>query len=522
MQTSDNWINFDGKKYQIKEGETALDAMLRGGANLQFSCRKGSCRSCMLEAVSGDLGDEAQVRLSDEMRERNLFLPCVTRTATKVEARLPDLSQWNIKATVAEKNQLSEDVWQLLIEPLSSMEWRAGQFINLASPDGETRSYSLASIPEEDYFAELHIRRYPDGKVSNWVAETLMPGDEVEIQGPVGSCYYDLEKAGDQPLLLIGIGTGVAPLFGIARDALRRGHSEAITLYHGAAHEKNLYLTAKLEELATKFPNFTYHCAASQDGAKTRVVDLAFEQHPDLRQHTLYLAGSPDSIEAARIKAVACGIKLSAIYADPFETAAPYMPDDEAKIANIKPDPELWEALKEGALLSKILDDFYTQVYLDPRLSPFFHKATKSRVAGKQYEFLAGLLTGVRSSFVEPPFNAHHWMVISNELFDYRENLFFKCVRAYNLPEHLVARWASLHEVFRRPMVKSAERGQVHNGVEQKKSGYTEEILGMDGMCDGCFGEILEGSLVRMHERTGEIFCTNCRAADHNYEQMKN
>ena len=510
----DNWINFDGKRYLIKDGETALDAMLRGGANLQFSCRKGSCRSCMLEAVSGDLGEEAQSRLSDEMRDRNLFLPCVTRTATKVEARLPDLSQWNIKALVAEKNQLSDDVWQLLLEPLTTMEWRAGQFINLTSSDGETRSYSLASIPNQDYFAELHIRRYPDGKVSNWVAETLKPGDEIEIQGPVGTCYYDSEMAG-QPLLMIGIGTGVAPLYGIARDALLRGHKEPVMLYHGAALEKNLYLTEKLKLLEAEYPNFTAYCAASQDGEQKRVVDLAFAEHPDLRQHVLFLAGSPDSIETARIKAVACGIKLPAIHADPFETTAPYMPDDAAKISAIEPDPELWAALKEGELLAQILDDFYTRVYLDPRLSPFFRQATKARVSGKQYEFLVGLMTGVRSSFVEPPFNAHHWMVISDELFDYRENLFFECVRAYDLPDHLVARWASLHEVFRRTMVKSAERGLVHNGVEENKSGYTDEIIGMDGMCDGCFEEILEGSNVRMHQRTGEIFCTKCEATSH-------
>ncbi len=511
MDHTQNWINFDGKKYVIKDGETALDAMLRGGANLHFSCRKGSCRSCMLEAVSGELGKEAQSRLSPEMHERNLFLPCVTRTAIQVEARIPDLSQWNIKALVAEKNRLSDDVWQLLLEPLTEMDWRAGQFINLTSPEGETRSYSLASIREEDYFAELHIRHYPDGKVSNWVAETLMPGDEVEIQGPVGTCYYDKAMAG-QPLLLVGIGTGVAPLLGVARDALRRGHAAPVALYHGASLEKNLYLIEKLAALEAQYPNFTAHCAASQDGIKQRVVDMAFIDHPNLREHVLFLAGSPDSIEEARIKAVACGVKLSSIHADPFETAAPYMPDDEAKITAIKPDPELWAALKEGELLSQILDDFYTRVYLDPRLSPFFQKVTKARVAGKQYAFTAGLMTGVRSSFVEPPFNAHHWMVISDELFDYRENLFFECVRAYDLPEHLVARWASLHEVFRRTMVKSAERGQVHNGVEQDKSGYTDEILGMDGICDGCFEEILEGSPVHMHQRTGEIFCTKCNA----------
>jgi len=508
---SRNWISFDGKKYPLKSGDTALDAMLRGGAGLQFSCRKGSCRSCMLEMTSGEVGEEAQSRLSLEMREQNLFLPCVTRAATEVVARKPDASKWTIKAVVAEKNQLSADVWQVLLEPLTSMEWRAGQFVNLTGPNGDIRSYSLTSIPEVDYFAELHIRHYTDGKVSNWVAETLMPGDEVDIQGATGTCYYDSEMAG-KPLLLIGVGTGAGPMIGVARDALRRGHTAPISFFHGAASEKNLYLTKQLAAIAAEYPNFEFQCAASQDGTKERVVDLAFDKHTDLRDHVLFLAGSPDVIEAARVKSVAQGIALNAIHADPFETSEPYMPHDLQKIRDIKPDPELWAALGEGVLLKQILDDFYDRVFEDPRLLPFFHKVTKERVAGKQYEFLVGLLTGRKSSFVEPPFNSHHWMVISDELFDHRENLFFECARAYDIPDHLIARWASIDEIFRREMVKSAERGQVHNGIEYDLNGYTDETLGMDGMCDGCFGEILQGSHVRMHQRTGEMYCDACEA----------
>ena len=510
--TSRNWISFEGKKYALKDGDTALDAMLRGGAGLQFSCRKGSCRSCMLEFVSGELGEEAQSRLSPEMRERNLFLPCVTRSAVAVEARKPDLSKWTIKAVVAEKNQLSEDVWQVLLEPLTTMEWRAGQFINLTGSDGEVRSYSIASIPSEDYFAELHIRHYPDGKVSDWVAKTLQPGDEVDIQGPTGTCYYDVDEMADNPLMLIGAGTGAAPLIGIARDALLQGHTAPISFFHGAANEKNLYLKEQVKALEAKYPNFTARCVASQDGEKQRVVDVAFADDANLKDHVLFLAGAPDVIEAARIQAVAQQIRLPAIFADPFETSEPYMPRDLEKVSEIKPDPELWAAVGEGVLLKKIIDDFYNRVYQDARLLPFFHKVTKERVAGKQYAFLVGLLTGTKSEFVEPTFNAHHWMVISDELFDYRENIFFECARKYNLPEHLIARWASIDEVFRREMVKSAERGMVHNGVEVNRSGYTDEVLGMDGMCDGCFIEIIEGSHVRMHQRTGEVFCDDCEA----------
>lgn len=508
---SNNWIKFDGKKYHLGNGETALDAMLRGGANLSFSCRKGSCHSCLLEAVSGELGEESQARLSKEMREKNLFLPCVTSHATEVEARKPDLSQWFSEAVVIGKTQLSKDIWKLSLEPLSPMDWRAGQFINLQNENGDTRSYSIASIQDEDYFVELHIRHYPGGKVSDWVVSTLQVNDTVKIQGPTGTCYYDTEMAG-RPLLLIAVGTGSAPLIGVARDALRRGHSAPISFYHGAAIEENLYLKDQLSALEESHPNFKATCASLEVNGERGITDIALSDHPNLVKQVVFLAGAPDVIEDARIKSVAACAQLSSIYSDPFETSEPYMPKDLQKMSDIKPDPELWAALGEGEILRNVLTDFYELVFEDPRLAPFFHKVTKDRVAGKQYEFIANLLRGTRGSFVEPPFNAHHWMVISDELFDYRENLFFSVVKKYNVPEHLSARLASIHETFRREIVKSAERGIIHDGVEVNRSGYSNEVMDVASVCDGCYDEINAGSIVRMHQRTGEVFCSGCEA----------
>ena len=509
---SNNWIKYDGKKYLLGNGETALDAMLRGGANLSFSCRKGSCHSCLLEAVSGELGEESQSRLSEEMREKNLFLPCVTSHATEVEARKPDLSQWFADALVTGKKQLSKDIWKLSLEPLTQMEWRAGQFINLQNEAGDTRSYSIASIHDADYFVELHIRHYPDGKVSDWVVSTLQVNDTVKIQGPVGTCYYDSEMAG-RPLLLIAVGTGAAPLIGVAREALRQGHSAPISFYHGAAIEENLYLKTQLSELENSHPNFKATCASLEVNGERSITDIALSEHSNLNKHVVFLAGAPDIIEDARIRSVAACAQLSSIYSDPFETSEPYMPNDEKKMSSIKPDPELWAALGEGEILKSVLNDFYDIVFEDPRLATFFHKVTKERVAGKQYEFIANLLRGTRGSFVEPPFNSHHWMVISDELFNYREGIFFGVVEKYNVPEHLAARLASIHETFRREIVKSAERGIIHGGVEVNRTGYSSEVMDVASVCDGCYEEIHAGSMVRMHQRTGEVFCLGCEAA---------
>ena len=48
------------------------------------------------------------------------------------------------------------------------------------------------------------------------------------------------------------------------------------------------------------------------------------------------------------------------------------MPRDAEKLAGLETDPDIWAALENGPKLTRILEDFYTRVYADARLSPFF------------------------------------------------------------------------------------------------------------------------------------------------------
>jgi ferredoxin-NADP reductase len=54
--------------------------------------------------------------------------------------------------------------------------------------------------------------------------------------------------------VLAGTGTGLAPLLGIARDALARGHRGPIVLHHGARSRAGLYADAEVRELARRHP----------------------------------------------------------------------------------------------------------------------------------------------------------------------------------------------------------------------------------------------------------------------------
>jgi ferredoxin-NADP reductase/ferredoxin/truncated hemoglobin YjbI len=513
-------VTFEGARYPLQSGESVLDALIRGGAPVQFSCRRGACHTCILRASEGEPGTASQSGLSREKREHGYFLPCKAVPAADLVVERPSLRDLFVRARVERKRVLSERVVQLLLEPLENSTFRAGQFFNLRA-QGIVRSYSVASVQEEDYFIELHVQRVPGGALSSYLCDELQADDEVEIQGPNGSSTYAAE-APERPLLLLGTGSGLAPLWGVVRDALRSQHRGPIHLYHGARDAQGLYLQRELRELERRHENFAYMPCLSGPPvdalaghlARGRVTHVAFERHPELADTEVFLAGSPSMVHEARYRATFAGAERGRIHADPFQSSAPYMPDDRAKLAALPPDPELWQALESGPGLTRILTDFYERVYEDPRLAPFFHNVTKDRAIQKQYEFLREVFARDLTFFGLRPFNAHHWMVISDELFDYRERLIESCMRRHGLAEHLIRRWLALHEAFRRELVKSETRGLIVDGIERRSEGYSAETLTVGSVCDGCQAEMPSGSHGRMHRRTGKLFCEQCAARE--------
>lgn len=177
-------------------------------------------------------------------------------------------------------------------------------------------------------------------------------------------------------------------------------------------------------------------------------------------------------------------------------------------------DSEIWQALDEGKKLIPVLEMFYSRVYEDPKLAPFFEGVTKQRAIEKQFSFMHSLLTGQRSYFGERPRNAHHWMVISEELFDYREALLERCCREVGLDEKCIQKWLAIDEVFRAQIVKDAPIPKKIRGVELPLEGYAEMTFDVGGLCDGCESEIEIGDTAHYHRRTGKTYCEACKPAE--------
>lgn len=315
-------VTFDNKHYELNNGESVLEGLQRHGVSIPSSCHSGVCQTCMLLAVKGTVPAEGQKDLKPTLQQQNYFLACICKPTVDIEISLPgDEVRQPIITRVIEKQSLSADIFRLRLSFEEPFDYYPGQFIRLHRDDGLVRSYSLASITQ-DNLLELHVRHLPDGQMTGWLKNEVDVGDNLKIEGPSGNCFY-LPGNEQQSLLMIGTGTGLAPLYGILRDALQKGHKGPIYLYHGSHQPDGLYLVKELQDLANQHSNCHYiPCLSSESCSegyeKGRANEVALAQHPSLKDWKIYLCGHPDMVANTKRNAFLAGASLANIYSDPF------------------------------------------------------------------------------------------------------------------------------------------------------------------------------------------------------------
>lgn len=535
-------IEYKGRIYRCRPEETVMDALLRQGATIPFSCRNGTCHTCLMKSTSDLIPEEAQQGLNNHLKINNYFLPCKCYPRSDIEiipARKDDI--FNTAKII--KNELAaENIHRLWIELDEPLRYRPGQYINIRHPEGQIRSYSIACMPTDGNRIELHIKKMRNGCVSNWLCDAVSNGDSVEYQGPFGECYYQSDNP-VQDLIMVGTGTGIAPLYGIIRDALSHGHKGQLFLYHGTREVDGLYLHDELRKLEKEHSNFHYRACLSGDDIEGsflygRALSIAFEVHKELGDCGVYLCGNPDMVKEGIKLALQANALSENIHCESFllqdkrlnntkyfkyglRKGENYHTEDSMEFKEEErrcpePDMELWDALNNDGLLIKILTDFYTRVYNDEKLYPFFRNVTKQRIIGKQYSFMKKIFTGQDVYFGERPRNAHHWMVISDELFDYRVGILDQVLTGHNVDEKHIDKIHAVEESFRKMIVKSHPWKKIVNGIHYPLEGNNQLVLTVGSLCDGCQCEIPQGEKVTYHVRLGTIYCLKCTANGNN------
>jgi ferredoxin-NADP reductase len=136
---------------------------------------------------------------------------------------------------------------------------RAGQHVDLrlTAEDGYSveRSYSIASEPERAGEVDITVERIPGGEVSPFLHEVVVPGDRLEVRGPIGG-YFVWEAALGGPLLLVAGGSGVVPLMAMARHRARAGGSIPTRLLFSSRGPEEIIYGEELDRLAAAGDGF--------------------------------------------------------------------------------------------------------------------------------------------------------------------------------------------------------------------------------------------------------------------------
>jgi toluene monooxygenase electron transfer component len=193
----------------------------------------------------------------------------------------------------------------------------------LAAP----RTYSMANVFDPS-LREWHfvVRRVPGGVGTNALFDHVPVGSEITLDGPYGLAYLRTDSPRD--LVLIGGGSGLAPMLSIARAAVREPKLAArrIDLFYGARTMRDLCGEQELSRLPGYGERLHFHPVLSDGGdaegwkgARGFVHELARDFVGERwGEHEYYFAGPPPMAEAVQKMLVEKRVPFPQVHFDSF------------------------------------------------------------------------------------------------------------------------------------------------------------------------------------------------------------
>jgi propane monooxygenase reductase subunit len=332
-----------GIEIEVAEDQTILRAAAEQGIMLMHGCKEGQCASCksfILEGEDVEHDKYSTFALPDYELDEGFTLLCRAHAYEDLTIELLNYDEEMIRsglpiqqgvAEVVSKDAVTHDMRHLvlrLIEP-SEIKFFPGQYMDIAIPGtDDVRSFSMANTSSrESGLLEFVIKVYPDGKFSDFLAETLAEGDRLDLTGPFG--VFTLRE-GDNDLVFVGGGAGMAPILSLLRAMAERGIQRKATFFYGARTQADLCFEAELRALEEKLPNFRYVPALSEaapsepgddgswDGETGLITDVVKKHASDLSGAHAYVCGPPPMVEAALPLLAQLGVAEKRIYYDKF------------------------------------------------------------------------------------------------------------------------------------------------------------------------------------------------------------
>ena len=329
-----------GKSFQSTGDAPILDDALTHGLNFPYGCQNGFCGKCKAIVLNGEIEYDGDVppALTEEDLEANMALLCQCRATSDLYINvdeLDDLANIEVRSLpcrVEQINRLNHDVIQIMLKipGAQSLQYLAGQYLDLEHSDFEPRAFSIANAPVNSNLIELHVRLVEDGQFTNFIFNSLTEKTILRIEGPKGDFF--LREESDKPAILIAGGTGFGPIKAIVEHLISIDSQRQIHIYWGVRAEEDIY-SALPSGWSNEFETISYTPVLSEangswQGAKGYVHEAVIQDFSDLSDYEVYACGPPIMVRAAASGCLERGLSKKNFYSDAFEYAFEENADD--------------------------------------------------------------------------------------------------------------------------------------------------------------------------------------------------
>jgi ring-1,2-phenylacetyl-CoA epoxidase subunit PaaE len=155
---------------------------------------------------------------------------------------------------VPETSEANSIRFEIPPELRGAFAFKAGQHLTLrATINGEEvrRNYSLCTAPAEDDWM-VTVKRIGGGLFSNWVGDSLKPGDTIDVMVPHGSFTTDFDASRQRHLVGIAGGSGITPVMSLIRTLLSEEPNSRFTLLYGNRDSSSVIFLEALAALKDK------------------------------------------------------------------------------------------------------------------------------------------------------------------------------------------------------------------------------------------------------------------------------
>lgn len=328
-------IASSGKTFIVNQGESVLNAALRQGVMLPYSCKNGTCGSCKGEVISGEVHypfhPPMALQREDLAMGHALFCQAEPIEDLEIQVReieaVRDIPVRMLPARVVEKETLAPTVVRLRLRlpKAQRLQFLAGQYIDILLPEGKRRAFSIASPPHLENEIDLHIRHVEGGGFTGHVFNDLQVKDILRLEGPLGTFFVRNDQP-ERPMIMMGGGTGFAPLKSMIEHLLDHNDPREIHLFWGVRNGSELYMDDLPKEWSHQYDHIHFHSALSDPepedqwtGFKGFVHQAVMDKFDDLSGFDVYMSGPPAMIDAAKASFLEQGLPEDRLFYDSFE-----------------------------------------------------------------------------------------------------------------------------------------------------------------------------------------------------------